>query len=196
MRRITLLTVCALCCACIEGPDEDEVARPQADPAGVSGAYCFQSGSLNVRTVHPMYSSVDGQTRELASPDVVSMVHAGRFTGIPLGRVADSTLLEVLVTDSELTVTYHDRFSSLPGRITRPISDVTKGEVSIELPTVRAGVSFGIGTSRRWMTLTRGADGTLTYIEWYRERALAFFVLPMQKTRARAAVLDPVNACG
>jgi hypothetical protein len=61
---------------------------------------------------------------------------------------------------------------------------------AIRIPTRGGGASFGIGSAKRWMTLTRGTDGTLVYIEWYQEQALAFFVLPMHETTARTVVFE------
>ncbi len=105
--------------------------------------------------------------------------------------------------DTVLTVQSTDRLTgvrrSAQLHITRSNGNAAgstpEGEVHINLPVPRGGASLGIGTSKRWMTLTRGTDGTLTYIEWYRERALAFLILPMDETTARSVVFEPAVSC-
>jgi hypothetical protein len=145
------------------------VQRPTPDPAGIGGTYCYRSAALNVRGVRPQTSG---------------------FTGIPMRQVADSSPLDVAVIDSTVFVSYTDVSSRQRKTVLLPMSGPASGELRIELPNRGGGASFGVGSAKRWMTLTRGTDGTLVYIEWYQEKALAFFLLPMHETTARSVVFD------
>lgn len=143
--------------------------RPTPDPAGIGGTYCYRSAALNVRGVRPQASG---------------------FTGIPMRQVADSSRLDVAVIDSSVFVSYTDVATRQRSTALLPISGREGGDVRIDLPNRGGGASFGVGSATRWMTLTRGTDGTLAYIEWYQEKALAFFLIPMHETTARSVVLD------
>jgi hypothetical protein len=105
-------------------------------------------------------------------------------------QVADSSRLDVAVIDSSVFVSYTDIATRQRRTVLLPISGPASGDVRITLPNRGGGASFGFGSAKRWMTLTRGTDGTLVYIEWYQEKALAFFLIPMHETTARSVVFD------
>jgi hypothetical protein len=188
-RRLTVL-LSALLCACYSRPNPVLVQRPVPDPAGISGTYCYVSAERNVRDARAMRSSTYWQRLEAQSPGVIARTQTSGFTGIPMRIVADSSSLDVMVVDSAVVVHFTDVSSRRRRRVRLPFSGSAGGELRIPLPNPSGGASFGIGSAKRWMTLTRGSDGTLVYIEWYQEKALAFFVLPMHETTARSVVFD------
>ncbi len=166
------------------------VQRPVPDPAGISGTYCYTSAASNVRDAEAKRSNRYWQRLEAQAPGTIARSQTSGFSGIPMREVADSSRLDVAVIDRTVFVSYTDVASRLRVTVDRPISGPVGGDVRIDLPHRSGGASFGIGSAKRWMTLTRGADGTLVYIEWYREKALAFFLLPMHETTARSVVFS------
>jgi hypothetical protein len=140
------------------------VQRPVLDPAGIGGTYCYASVEGNVRDPNGMRSSRSWQRLEAQSPGIIARMQTSGFTGIPLPQVADSSQLEVAAVDSAVVVRFTDASSGVRRTVRLPISSLADGEVRVALPTRGGGASFGIGSARRWMTLTRGTDGTLVYI--------------------------------
>lgn len=189
MRRVLVL-FSVLLCACYSRPKPMLVQRPTPDPAGIGGTYCYGSAELNVRHAKDLRSNRYWQRKEAQSPGVIAQLQTSGFTGIPMRRVADSSRLDVAVIDSTVFVSYTDVASRQRKTLLWPISGPAGGELRIELPNRNGGASLGIGSAKRWMTLTRGTDGTLVYIEWYQEKALAFLVLPMHETTAASVVFE------
>ena len=184
--------------ACYGRPDRAVVARPAPDPAGVAGTYCFLSPSRNVRGAAELAERRYWQQQEAKRPGTIRDLQVGWFRGLPLRQVADRSRIDVRL-DREarmLELRYTTRDTRMSRAVTHRLEGPLDGELRVDLRSSGGGVPLGIGTRRRWMTLTRGVDGTLTVIEWYREAGLAFLVLPLYETVARTLVLEPASACG
>jgi hypothetical protein len=192
-----LVPVVPLLAACISGPKRELVTRPEPDPAGVAGLYCYRSPAANIREAAALAEQRYWRQQEVKQPGTIFRLQTGGFSGLPVNSFADSSLVEVTVDGDSLRLTYLDRATmrreARRYRIVGPVG----GEVRLVDPkTGGGGVPLGIGTSSQWLTLTRGTDGRLTMIRWHRERALAFLVLPMQEYYIKTVDLDPAAACG
>ncbi len=185
--------------ACIGGPSPTLAARPTPDPAGVAGTYCYRSPVANVREAAALAASRYWQEQERQRPGSLHSVMTGGFGGLPVREFADSSRVEVRVEErGTLVVRWLDRTTRRPREelfvIARP---ATSGEVRLEDPARGSGgAALGVGRASQWLTMTRGADGGLTMIRWYRERGLFLLLFPFQEYYLKAVDLDPASGCG
>lgn len=188
-----------LATACIGGPNPTLAARPTPDPAGVAGTYCHRSPAVNVREAATLATQRYWQEQERRQPGTLHSVTTGGFGGLPVRDFADSTRVEVRVEErGTLVMRWLDRTTRRPrDELFLIAGPTTGGELRLEDPARGGGgAAFGVGRASRWLTVTRGTDGRLTMIRWYRERGLFLLLVPFQEYYMKTVDLDPASACG
>lgn len=193
MPRLVAALCSSVCfAACVTRPSPVLTALPATAAASPTGSYCYRGPMQNV-TVEKSDSATSMYLLKRV-PDWPTTRRESGFVSVPLRNIARGSVVTLERADSALVINWITRAGRQVGRQRWPIVKDSAGVVEVALKA-GGGAPMGVGRSRRSAEFVRGADGTLTVVEHYREKGLGLLIIPFADHMAWRMVLDADAVC-